>query len=162
MPTTTRGYRYPLGGEAFNPPVDIGELASDIDADVGQLADSLVRYYDAGAGTLTGLTTSPAAPAGGASLALPADTYDIDVSARFALDVSTIGRVITLYLFAGSTQVFDTGFTVSTTDLESRNHVDFIRLTFASTTTLSIRAGANATGGTQGITANRIRAVKVP
>jgi hypothetical protein len=35
VPTTTRGYRYPLGSAAPNVPLDLANLASDIDTDVG-------------------------------------------------------------------------------------------------------------------------------
>ena len=36
--TTPRGYRFPLDGDQFDPPLDLGNLASDIDADVERLA----------------------------------------------------------------------------------------------------------------------------
>lgn len=161
MPTTSRGYRFPSGGEPFDTALDIGELASDIDADVGQLAEAIARYYDAGAGTLTNLTTSATAPPGGASLSLPAGTYDVDITARFPLDPNSVGRVVTLHLYVGGTSVFNSGFTSETTGLASRNHSDFTRITLATASTVSLRAATSATGGTVQISANAIRAVKV-
>lgn len=40
MATTTRGYRYPIGSAAPNVPADMANLASDLDADVGTIADA--------------------------------------------------------------------------------------------------------------------------
>lgn len=38
MPTTSRGYRYPLGSAAPNIPADLANLAADVNTDVGSLA----------------------------------------------------------------------------------------------------------------------------
>lgn len=38
MPTTSRGYRYPLGSAAPNVPVDLANLAGDLNTDVGAVA----------------------------------------------------------------------------------------------------------------------------
>ena len=44
MPTTSRGYRYPASSAAPNVPLDMGNLASDIDADVAALTDAWTSY----------------------------------------------------------------------------------------------------------------------
>jgi len=45
VPTTSRGYRYPLGSAAPNVPLDLANLASDVNGDVGAL-DATIEVLD--------------------------------------------------------------------------------------------------------------------
>lgn len=117
-------------------------------------------YYAEGSGTGMTLTATPTAPSWTATQSLPAGTYDLNVKARFALSVNSAEREVSLHIYNGSTALFTTGFQVAP-GVGSRNHSDFTRLTLASAATLSLRASADATGGTQFISSNALRARRV-
>lgn len=57
MPTTTRGYRYPLGSAAPNVPLDLSNLASDVDADVGAIVALVGAHYAEKSGDTSRNTT---------------------------------------------------------------------------------------------------------
>ncbi|HEX5543673.1 MAG TPA: hypothetical protein VFX60_19320 [Micromonospora sp.] len=58
MPTTSRGYRYPAASSAPNVPLDLGNLAADVDADIA----ALIAWTDY-TPTWTAATTNPVAGA---------------------------------------------------------------------------------------------------
>jgi hypothetical protein len=156
MPTTAKGLRYPSATSAPNIPQDVQNLANDVDAWLGY------RYYDEGGGASFAITTTPTAMSDPATLSLPAGTYDFDIRGAFALSVSTSNRQINLHLFSGATEIFATSFRVTTTGGSAdRVHSDFVRRTLSATATVTLRVSADTTGGTQAITANSIRAVRV-
>lgn len=121
-----------------------------------------VRYYAAGAGGAVDVLTAPAVPTGGASLSLPAGTYDVDVRAHFVLSVSSDEREINLHLYSGGSGLFTTSFTVNDVGkAATRSHSDFTRVTLGAAGTLTVRTSASAVGGTQKVSSNAIRAIRV-
>jgi hypothetical protein len=65
VPTTTRGYRYPAGSAAPNAPLDLSNLASDVDTDVAAVEAALGPAYATYAPTFYSNLTSGTTIAGG-------------------------------------------------------------------------------------------------
>lgn len=65
MATTARGYRYPAGSAAPNVPLDLSNLASDIDSDVGDLETATLTAYATYSPTCYSNLTSGTTIAGG-------------------------------------------------------------------------------------------------
>lgn len=130
--------------------------------DLRRWPDANDTYYAQGSGVSSPVTTTPTEPSGVATLTLPKGPYDFDIRGHFSLSVSDETRQIRLHLYAGSTELFQTSFTVGqVAGTASRAHTDFVRATLSEAATVRLRTSANATGGTQAITANAIRAVRV-
>lgn len=86
MPTTPRGYRYPAGSAAPNVPLDLSNLASDIDTDVGLL-------YSRPTGRLVQTVTQTLAHNSGVPITYT--TEDLD-SAGYHSTSSNTSRVVPL------------------------------------------------------------------
>lgn len=162
--TLNRAYRYPETSDQPNGPLQVQQLAEDVDADVAEIRAELAEtYYDDGQGGGT-LTTSPARPTDGAAITLPAGTWDVDYSARLSLSISTAPRTFTATLdhfgVGAVDTATDTHFATAgsyTLDLNG-----FVRLTLPAGAQLQLRTHASAAaGGTQANLLNKIRARRV-
>lgn len=74
MPTTTRGYRYPAGPAAPNVPLDLQNLASDVDSDVADVAAATNIICTSG--------TRPSSPVEGTEI------YETDTNRKYRYDGS--------------------------------------------------------------------------
>lgn len=116
-------------------------------------------YFAQGSGGGS-IGTSHTAPASGASVTLPAGTWNIDYRLHFSLSVSS-ARGFSIDLWDGSTVRDSASFnTVDTGVTISRTVSTFTQLVLSGATTLSVQAEATATGGTQTMGPCQIRAVR--
>jgi hypothetical protein len=119
-------------------------------------------YSDEGSGTSLGLTTTPTAPSWTPSVPVEVGTYRVWYGGHFAVSVSSAARQLRLHLHNGATELDETSFAAGAVgDSASRDHMWFRRVTLTAPGTLTIRASADGTGGTQALTTAWIEAMRV-
>lgn len=141
--------------------------AQDLNRNMDDLDQRLVKveqsddYFDQGQGG-GAVGTSPTVPTDSATVTLPAGTYDVDYRMALTLSVSTGNRQYSLGLYDGTADLDTTELLHAPTGGGYRgNLIGWTRITLTGQKTLSLRVSATATGGTQAIATNAIRARKV-